>query len=348
MLRDLDQQMEKRADDVVKAVMSMTFGLLQYLSKNEIESPWILSVNFQGQSSEYDVIWVMVDRLTKLAHLLAIQEDFKMACVIDFGGRWDVHLPLAEFSYNNSYRSSIRCAPFEALYGRKCRSPVLWVEVGEKKFKAARDRQKSYANNSRKPLEFEVGNRELLKVTSWKGVVRKVVNDVVTQLKVFDESPPMMGGSGKIINSNILVKVRWNSKRGPEFTWECEDYMKSKYPQLFVGRGYGCRQVGHGVVVTHEVLGSFKASVRHGLYETIVCYVLLANVLWIVVFEHDRLKALVDLSVTISLLWIVDSERDHLIFVDHRTRSVPLFVDRGTRSVPLFVMLSDPSHMVLM
>ncbi|GKB89599.1 putative reverse transcriptase domain-containing protein [Tanacetum coccineum] len=53
------------------------------------------------------------------------------ACVIDFGGSWDVHLPLAEFSYNNSYHLSIRCAPFEALYGRKCRSPVLWADIGE-------------------------------------------------------------------------------------------------------------------------------------------------------------------------------------------------------------------------
>ncbi|GJY97857.1 putative reverse transcriptase domain-containing protein, partial [Tanacetum coccineum] len=58
-------------------------------------------------------------------------EDMLRACVIDFGGSWDVHLPLAEFSYNNSYHSSIRCAPFEALYGRKCRSPILWAEIGE-------------------------------------------------------------------------------------------------------------------------------------------------------------------------------------------------------------------------
>ncbi|GJV25209.1 putative reverse transcriptase domain-containing protein [Tanacetum coccineum] len=114
------------------------------------------------------------------------------ACVIDFGGSWDVHLPLAEFSYNNSYHSSIRCAPFEALYGRKCRSPVLWVEIGEsrligtelvqemtdkvvlikEKLKAARDRQKSYADNRRKTQEFEVGDQVLLKVSPWKGVIR--------------------------------------------------------------------------------------------------------------------------------------------------------------------------------
>ncbi|GKE74097.1 putative reverse transcriptase domain-containing protein, partial [Tanacetum coccineum] len=103
----------------------------------------------------------------------------------------DVHLPLAELSYNNSYHSSIRCAPFEAMYGRKCRSPVLWAEIGKssligpeliqetidkvvlikEKLKAARDRQKSYANNRRKPLEFEVGDRVLLKVSPWKGVI---------------------------------------------------------------------------------------------------------------------------------------------------------------------------------
>ncbi|GKE13792.1 putative reverse transcriptase domain-containing protein, partial [Tanacetum coccineum] len=58
-------------------------------------------------------------------------EDMLRACVINFSGSWDTHLPLAEFSYNNSYHLSIRYAPFEALYGRKCRSPVLWAEIGE-------------------------------------------------------------------------------------------------------------------------------------------------------------------------------------------------------------------------
>ncbi|GKF10931.1 putative reverse transcriptase domain-containing protein, partial [Tanacetum coccineum] len=104
------------------------------------------------------------------------------------GTSWDVHLPLTEFSYNNSYHSSIRCAPFEALYGRKCRLPVLWVEIGEsslirpelvqettdkvvlikEKLKAARD---SYVDNRRKLLEFEVGDWVMLKVSPWKGVI---------------------------------------------------------------------------------------------------------------------------------------------------------------------------------
>ncbi|GJU75563.1 reverse transcriptase domain-containing protein [Tanacetum coccineum] len=119
-------------------------------------------------------------------------EDMLRACVLDFRGSWDVHLHLVEFSYNNSYHSSVRCTPFEALYGRKCRSPILWAEVGEgqligpeivqettekisqlkDRLKAARDRQKSYADKRRKPLEFSVGDYVLLKVSPWNGMVR--------------------------------------------------------------------------------------------------------------------------------------------------------------------------------
>ncbi|GJT71312.1 putative reverse transcriptase domain-containing protein [Tanacetum coccineum] len=91
------------------------------------------------------------------------------ACVLDFRGSWDVHLPLVEFSYNNNYHSSVRCAPFEELYGRKCCSPIMWAED---RLKAALDRQKSYVDKRRKPLEFSVGDYVLLKVSPWKGVVR--------------------------------------------------------------------------------------------------------------------------------------------------------------------------------
>ncbi|GJY83944.1 putative reverse transcriptase domain-containing protein [Tanacetum coccineum] len=114
------------------------------------------------------------------------------ACAIDFGKGWVNHLPLVEFSYNNSYHASIKAAPFEALYGRKCRSPVCWTEVGEaqilgpeliqettekivqikQRMQAARDRQKSYADLKRKPMEFQVGDKVMLKVSPWKGVVR--------------------------------------------------------------------------------------------------------------------------------------------------------------------------------
>ncbi|GKE25457.1 putative reverse transcriptase domain-containing protein [Tanacetum coccineum] len=219
-------------------------------------------------------------------------------CVIDFGGSWDVYLPLAEFSYNNSYHSSIRCAPFEALYGRKCRSPVLWAEIREnwligpelvqvtidkvvlikERLKATRDRQKSYADNKRKPLEFEVGDQVLLKVSPWKGVIHfgkkgKLEPRYVGPFKIMERIGPvayrlrlpqeLSGVHDTFHVSNLkkclaeenmhvpldeikvdktlrfvkepieimdrevkslkrskisIVKVRWNSKRGPEFT----------------------------------------------------------------------------------------------------------------------------------
>ncbi|KAI3714665.1 hypothetical protein L6452_21623 [Arctium lappa] len=119
-------------------------------------------------------------------------EDMLRSCVIDFGGSWDSHLPLVEFAYNNSYHSSIGMTPFEALYGRKCRTPVCWLEAGEKQFagpeivqetadkvkcirermKASQDRQKSYADKKRRPMEFQVGDRVMLKVSPWKGIIR--------------------------------------------------------------------------------------------------------------------------------------------------------------------------------
>ncbi|GKC74983.1 putative reverse transcriptase domain-containing protein [Tanacetum coccineum] len=112
-------------------------------------------------------------------------------CVMDFGKGWDRHLPLVEFSYNNSYHIIIKATPFEALYGRKCRSPICWVEVGDaqltsleivhettekiiqikKCIQAARDRQKSYADRRRKLLEFEVENKVMLKASQWKWVI---------------------------------------------------------------------------------------------------------------------------------------------------------------------------------
>ncbi|GJT29106.1 putative reverse transcriptase domain-containing protein [Tanacetum coccineum] len=240
-------------------------------------------------------------------------EDMLCACAIDFGKGWVNHLPLVEFSYNNSYHASIKAAPFEALYGRKCRLPVCWTEVGEaqilgpeliqettkkiiqikQKMQAARDRQKSYADLKRKPMEFQVGDKVMLTVSPWKGFVRfgkreklnpryvgpfKVLEKVgevaymlelpeelsrvhntfhVSNLKMchadeplavpldglhlddklhFVEEPLEIVGREvkRLKRSRIpLVKVQWNSKRGPEFTWEREDQFKKKYPHLF-------------------------------------------------------------------------------------------------------------------
>nr|GEV45922.1 putative reverse transcriptase domain-containing protein [Tanacetum cinerariifolium] len=207
-------------------------------------------------SQGFDTIWVIVDRLTKLAHFLPIREndpldkltrlylnriaarhiipvsiicdrdgrltlnfwksfqkvlgtdlsmstayhpeidgqrkrtiqtleDMLHACVINFGKGWVKHLPLAKFLYNNSYHASIKVSPYEALYGRRCRSPVCWAKVGEaqltgpeliqettkkivlikKRIQAAQDRQKSYVDLKRKLMEFKVGDRVMLKVS---------------------------------------------------------------------------------------------------------------------------------------------------------------------------------------
>nr|GEV16743.1 hypothetical protein [Tanacetum cinerariifolium] len=119
-------------------------------------------------------------------------EDMLRACVIDFGKGWVKHLPLVKFSYNNSYHASIKVASYEALYGQKCQSSVCWAEVEEvqltdpemiqettekiilikQRIQAAQDQQKSYADRKQKPMEVEVRDRVMLKVSPWKGVVR--------------------------------------------------------------------------------------------------------------------------------------------------------------------------------
>ncbi|XP_021979886.1 uncharacterized protein LOC110876011 [Helianthus annuus] len=192
---------------------------------------------------------------------------------MDFGGSWDNHLHLIEFSYNNSYHTSIQAAPFEALYGRKCRSPLFWAETGDKqligpelvqeitnkiaqicdRIKTARDRQKSYADKRRKPLEFEVGDmlklpEELSSVHDTfhvsnlkKSPTQETIIIPADEIHVYDklqfaEEPVEITDwmVHKTRRSRIkLVKVRWNSRHGQEFTWEREDQIKSKYPHLF-------------------------------------------------------------------------------------------------------------------
>nr|AAV31288.1 putative polyprotein [Oryza sativa Japonica Group] len=121
-----------------------------------------------------------------------ILEDMLRACALDFGGSWDKNLPYAEFSYNNSYQASLQMAPYEALYGRKCRTPLLWDQTGERqvfgtdilreaeekvkiiqeRLRVAQSRHKSYADNRRRDLSFEEGDYVYLRVTPLRGVHR--------------------------------------------------------------------------------------------------------------------------------------------------------------------------------
>ncbi|GKD74199.1 putative reverse transcriptase domain-containing protein, partial [Tanacetum coccineum] len=146
-------------------------------------------------------------------------EDMLRAYTIDFGKGWVNHLPLVEFSYNNSYHASIKAAPFEALYGRKCRSPICWTEVGEAQILGPEPER----------LERLLTSLNFQKTVPLDGL------HLDDKLHFVEEPLEIVGREVKRLKrSRIpLVKVRWNSKRGPEFTWEREDQFKKKYPHLF-------------------------------------------------------------------------------------------------------------------
>ncbi|GKA24096.1 putative reverse transcriptase domain-containing protein [Tanacetum coccineum] len=205
------------------------------------------------------------------------------ACAIDFGkGGLSIFAFGPCFHTTIAYHASITPQPFEALYGRKCRSPVCWTEVGEaqilgpeliqettekiiqikQRMQAARDRQKSYADLKRKPMEFQVGDKVMLKKgleeVAYKLELQKNRAGVhntfhVSNMKKCHADEPLaipLDGLNlddklhfveepvEIVDREVkrlkksripLVKVRWNSKRGPEFTWEREDQFKKKY-----------------------------------------------------------------------------------------------------------------------
>ncbi len=118
-------------------------------------------------------------------------EDMLRACALDFAASWDKCLPYAEFSYNNSYQASLM-SPHEALYGRKCRIPLIWTETGERsifgtdllkeaeekvrlikdRLKVAQSRQKSYADSRQRELTFDIGDYVYPKVSSLLGIKR--------------------------------------------------------------------------------------------------------------------------------------------------------------------------------
>ncbi|GJU32816.1 putative reverse transcriptase domain-containing protein [Tanacetum coccineum] len=210
--------------DVSKCLTCLKVNAEHQRPSGLLQQPEIPYGNGKGQ------LWILdykMDRLARL-YLNEIVARHAKRASLDIG-KLDVHL-LVEFSYNNSYHSSVRCAPFEALYGRKCRSPIMWAEVGEgqligpelvqettenisqikDRLKAACDRQKSYADKRRKPLEFSVVDAKL--------------NFVEEPMEILERE------FKKLKRSRIaIVKVRWNSKCGPEFTWERKDQMKLKY-----------------------------------------------------------------------------------------------------------------------
>jgi len=244
---------------------------------------------------------------------IQILEDMLRACMIEFKGSWEDYLHLAEFSYNNSYQASIKMAPFEALYGRKCRSPICWDEVGERRLlgpeiliqttdkvriirdhlRAAQSRQKSWADTKRRPLEFRTGDHVFLKISPTKGVIRfgtrgKLSPRYIGPFEILDRVgdvsyrlalPPSLDGVHNVFHVSQLRKyvkdenhildhselelqpdlsyqeqpmaildksvktlknkaiplvlVSWNRHVPGEATWEREDVIRERYPQLF-------------------------------------------------------------------------------------------------------------------
>ncbi|GJR70089.1 putative reverse transcriptase domain-containing protein [Tanacetum coccineum] len=178
-------------------------------------------------------------------------KDMLRACVLNIRGSWDVHLPLVELSYNNSYHSSVRCVPFEALYGRKCRSLIMWAEIGKGVVRSGK--KGKLAPRFVAPFEIieKVGNvayqldlpEELngvhdtfyvwnLKMCLADPTLQVLLDEIRVDDKLnFVEEPMeiMEREFKKLKRSRIaIVKVQWNSKRGPEFTWELEDHVKLK------------------------------------------------------------------------------------------------------------------------
>ncbi|KAJ9555712.1 hypothetical protein OSB04_010326 [Centaurea solstitialis] len=267
---------------------------------------------------KFDAIWVIVDRLTKSAHFLAIRESFTSeqladlyvkevvrrhgvpvsiisdrdtrftsrfwerfhadmgtrlhfstayhpqtdgqsdrtiqtledmlrACVLDFGGSWDTYLPLAEFSYKNSYHSSIGMPPYEMLYGRRCRTPICWGEVGQRVLGSTEVVQQTTEHIQR--------IRERLRTAQMLGQIhntfhvsqlRKCLADETAHIPLDDiqvdeglnyvERPVAVleRKVKKLRNKEIgIVKVQWQHRRGSEWTWEPEAEMRERYPELF-------------------------------------------------------------------------------------------------------------------
>nr|GEV01993.1 putative reverse transcriptase domain-containing protein [Tanacetum cinerariifolium] len=302
--KGLDEMIDQRSD-----------GTLYYLDRIWVPLKGIAMdfvTKLPRTSSGHDTIWVIIDRLIMSAHFPPMREDYKMDRLArlylnEIVARHGVSILIIS-DRDSRFTSSVRCAPFDALYGRKFRSPIMWTEVGEgqllglelvhettekisqikDRLKAARDRQKSYADKRLKPLELSVGDYVLLKVSPWKGVIRfgkkgKLAPRFVGSFEIIEKVGPVtyrldfpdeLNGVldtfhvsnlkkcladptlqvpldeiridaklnfveepvkilerefKKLKRSRIaIVKVRWNSKRGAEFTWERKDQMKLK------------------------------------------------------------------------------------------------------------------------
>ncbi|XP_042448975.1 uncharacterized protein LOC122033889 [Zingiber officinale] len=212
--------------------------------------------------------------------VIQILEDLLRACMMDFKGNWESKLPLIEFTYNNIYQATIGMTPYEALYGRKCRTPLHWEEVTERailgldivtqtvelvekirnRMQAVQSRQKSYADQRRRDLEVAIGdhgwNSSLLGCPTPKFVqgtqcvpvsmLRRYISNpshVISHESMqwtpdltYEERPKQIRDRQvqKLRNKEIkMVKILWGNHQMEEATWETEQDMHNRYPELF-------------------------------------------------------------------------------------------------------------------
>ncbi|KAA3477346.1 Retrotransposable element Tf2 [Gossypium australe] len=191
-----------------------------------------------------DAVWVVVDRLTKSAHFIPVRIDYPLEKLADF---WEKYLPLVEFTYNNSFQASLKMAPYEALYRRKCRTPLFWSKLKENQIhgvdlvretkekvkvirgclKAASDRQKSYADLKRKEIEFQIGDKTEVEIRPNMTYSKEPVKILAQEVK-------------QLRNKSIgLVTVLWNRHGVEEATWDPEKTMRDQYPNFFTGKIFG-------------------------------------------------------------------------------------------------------------
>nr|GFC49795.1 putative nucleotidyltransferase, ribonuclease H [Tanacetum cinerariifolium] len=188
------------------------------------------------------------------------------SCALEWTGNWDEYLCLVEFPYNNSWHASIKGAPFELLYGRKCRAPICWNEVGERviegpklikvtnekvaiakeNLKEARSRQKNNADRHRRALEFKPGDRLFLKVSPCRGVrrfglKRKLSPRFIGPFEILDRVgevsyllalPPQLSHVHNVFHVSLL-RVLWKNHPEREATWENKEVMRTDYPHFF-------------------------------------------------------------------------------------------------------------------
>ncbi|GJW09599.1 putative reverse transcriptase domain-containing protein [Tanacetum coccineum] len=209
-------------------------------------------------------------------------KDMLRAYVIDFGKGWDKHLPLVEFSYNNSYHASIKATPFEALYGRKCRSPICWAKVGDSQLtgpKIIQETNEKIVQIRQMACKLQEIDKEVTPIlelpeelssihnTFHVSNLKKCLSDeslvilmkelqLDDKLNFVEELVEVMDREIKQLKQSLIpiIKLRWNSKRGPKFTWERKDEIRAKYPHLF------------SIITSSSIKSRDEISVRGGDY----------------------------------------------------------------------------------